>query len=75
MRAEVASVLEMHLNRQRQMICQLYPGVAAGRVDLCAGGGTRSKAPHPSPLPEGEGTDRGDRKIVGALKYPVDHKF
>ena len=68
MRAEVASVLEMHLNRQLQMICQLYPGVAAGRVDLCAGGGTRSKAPHPSPRPEGEGTDRVILKSLGNLK-------
>ena len=43
MRAEVASVLEMHLNRQRQMICPLSPGAAVGHVDLCAGGGVDQK--------------------------------
>jgi hypothetical protein len=35
----------------------------------------KSKAPHPSPLPEGEGTDRGDCKAYADMQYRVEHEF
>ena len=35
----------------------------------------KKKAPHPSPLPEGEGTDRSGCERYADLKYRVEHKF
>ena len=40
-----------------------------------AEGGKRSKAPHPSPLPVGEGTDRGELKGYADVKYRVEPTF
>ncbi len=34
-----------------------------------------SKAPHPNPLPEGEGTDRDELKSYADMKYRVVLKF
>ena len=79
--------VEGEVGRKTRVICEVFAGdvlTAVGdsvfvRVDTGqladAAHGRKAKAPHPSPLPEGEGTDRGVWLKYADLRYRAELGF
>ncbi|PWB25238.1 hypothetical protein DCO47_24550 [Pseudomonas sp. NDM] len=72
--AKIKNPLTLALSqRERGLTEESGRGTPTWYIELDSGL-QRSKAPHPSPLPEGQGTDRGGWASYADMKYRIESK-